>query len=151
MKMRIFRDGVVFAEGSSLLEIADFAGEDVSRYSFDREQVRDAEYESALRRIMAAHAAALAAARDRYSDAEREGWNELVADAQAGGGACIEQYAARIGVSVSDAISRVLQARDSYRRAYGDATGTLTALRDRADALYADGDVDGLRTLGWPA
>ena len=89
---------------------------------------------AAYSRIHAGHADALGDLRDRYPQTEREGWHELVADATDGGGECIERYADELGVSVEDAISRVLAAREGYRKGFGKATGKLTRLRDEIDA-----------------
>jgi len=114
-----------------------------------RQQVLGRAYGSALGRIKQAYAAALADARARYSDTEREGWHELIADAKDSGGDCIENYAENLGVSVSEAVDRVLTARDKYRAAYGKATGKLTKLRDEADVLYEAGDIDGLEAMEW--
>jgi hypothetical protein len=50
-KMKIFRDGVYFAEGTDLQKIADIAGEDVSRYSFDPQEqaeIKAAEADNAV-------------------------------------------------------------------------------------------------------
>ena len=98
--------------------------------------------QSACRRIYQGHAEALSALRDRYPQTEREGWHELVADAKDGGGECIEDYAAELGVSVEDAVSRVLSARQGYRKGYGYATGKLTKLRDQIDAAETVEELD---------
>ena len=115
------------------------------------EQVRkdalDAAYNAALNHAQQQHATALANVTARYPQTERDGWPELVADAQAGSGECIEAYALAQGVSVSDAATRVLDARSGYRKAWGEATGNLVALRDQVDALYAAGDVEGLKSI----
>ena len=103
---------------------------------------------SAYSRIHAGHAEALAELRDRFPQTEREGWHELIADAKDGGGECIEDYAAELGVSVEDAVSRVLTARQGYRKGYGSATGKLTKLRDQVDAAET---VEDLEAITWPA
>ena len=103
---------------------------------------------SAIRRIHAGHAEALSELRDRFPQTEREGWHELVGDAKDGAGECIEDYAAELGVSVEDAVSRVLSARQGYRKGYGAATGKLTRLRDQVDAAET---VEDLEAITWPA
>ena len=102
---------------------------------------------SALRRIHTGHAEALANLRDRYPQTEREGWHELIADAKDGGGECIEDYAAALGISVENAVSRVLSVRQGYRKGYGAATGKLTKLRDQVDAAETVTDLD---SIDWP-
>ena len=102
---------------------------------------------SATRRIHQGHADALTELRDRFPQTEREGWHELVDDAKDGAGECIEDYAAELGVSVEDAVSRVLTARQGYRKGYGKATGTLTRLRDQVDAADTVADLD---AIDWP-
>ena len=95
-------------------------------------------------RIKKSHAEALRDARERYSDTEREGWSELVADAKAGEGSVIEGYAAELGISVSDAAERILTVREGYRQAYGQATGKLTRLRDAVDAAETAEDLEAI-------
>ena len=102
---------------------------------------------AAYSRIKQGHADAVADLRDRYPQTEREGWHELVADAKDGGGECIERYAAELDVSVEDAISRVLAAREVYRKGFGEATGKLTRLRDQVDAAET---VEELESVKWP-
>lgn len=106
-------------------------------------------YVLALSRLKSAHTEALSNAHDRYAPTEREGWHELVKDAEVGSGECLEAYAEDLGVSVSDAASRVMTSRDKYRAAYGKATGHLTKLRDEADTLFEVGDTEGLKALEW--
>lgn len=38
--MKIYRDGVYFAQGENLQDIAGIAGEDVSRYSYDLDELK---------------------------------------------------------------------------------------------------------------
>ena len=99
---------------------------------------------SALSRINQGHADALAELRDRYPQTEREGWHELVSDAKDGAGECIERYADELGVSIEDAISRVLAAREGYRKGFGEATGKLTRLRDKIDAAETVEELEGI-------
>ena len=111
------------------------------------ERALESARQSAYRRIHQGHANALAELRDRFPQTEREGWHELIADAKDGAGECIKDYAAELGVSVEDAVSRVLTARQGYRKGYGKATGTLTRLRDQVDAADTVADLD---AIDWP-
>ena len=115
-----------------------------------KEQVEAEALESArrraLKRVKEGHAEALKEARERYSDTEREGWHELIADAKEGEGDCLREYAESLGINESDAAERVLSARDSYRKAYGKATGKLTRLRDAVDKVET---VEELDAIGW--
>ena len=101
---------------------------------------------AAYTRIKEGHAEALRDARERYSDTEREGWSELVTDAQAGEGSVIEGYADELGISVADAAERILTVREGYRQLYGQATGKLTRLRDAVDAAES---VEALNDIDW--
>ena len=95
-------------------------------------------YNQVIRSIKDEHSETLKDARDRYSNVEREGWSELVEDAKNGGGTCIEKYAEKLNISVEDAVDRILTRREQYRTAYGNATGQLTDLRDKADNILSD-------------
>ena len=109
----------------------------------------EAAYRDAMRRIKGGHASELAAVTDRYPQTERDGWPELVEDAKAGSGGCIQAYADSLGINVSDAATRVMASRNDYRAAWGQATGKLTALRDQADSAYEAGDIEALDLLDW--
>ena len=110
------------------------------------ERTLESARQSAYRRIHQAHTDALAELRDRFPQTEREGWHELVQDAKEGNGECIENYATELGVSVNDAITRVLSAREGYRKAYGTATGKLTNLRDLVDSSES---IEELESINW--
>ena len=112
------------------------------------ERTLESARQSAYRRIHQGHADALTELRDRFPQTEREGWHELVGDAKDGAGECIEDYAAELGISVEDAVSRVLSARQGYRKGYGQATGKLTRLRDQIDAAETVAD---LEAITWPS
>lgn len=98
------------------------------------QEQQNAARQAAMRRIERQHKAALAELVSRYPQTERDGWHELVDDAKAGSGSCIEAYSGELGVSVEDAISRVLGAREAFRVAWAEATARATAQRDALDA-----------------
>ena len=126
-------------------------GEWVEAETDAQREVREAEElenarSDALRRAHAGHSDSLSDLHTRYPQTEREGWHELVEDAKAKEGECIEDYAAELGVSISDAADRVLAAREGYRKGYGKATGKLTRLRDKIDSAET---VEELQGIDW--
>lgn len=103
--------------------------------------------DSAMTRVKQGHANAMSAITDRFPLTEREGWPILVKQAEAGTGGALTAYATALGVTESDASTRVLTASATTEQLYGQATGTLTALRDQVDAAT---DVATLQAIDWP-
>jgi hypothetical protein len=114
-----------------------------------KSQVLEREYNAAYQRIEEQFYNSLKqdANVDRYHQFEIDGWHELVKDAEAGSGASLTEFASELGVSESDAATRILNNRDSFKPPYGKCVGWFTAKRDQADELYNNGDVEGLQDL----
>lgn len=114
-----------------------------------KSQVLEDEYSAAYERIKNSFVESLQndANMDRYDQYEIDGWHELVKDAQTGSGDALTAFANELGVSESDAATRILNNRDSFKTPYGKCVGWLTAKRDQADSMYNNGDVEGLKAL----
>jgi len=131
--MRILRDGEFFATGDDLQAIADLASEDVSRYSFHPDDLR----EKQLAEINARCEKELQALRVTYPYSEVLTWDKQEAEARAGGGPLIDALAAARGIDKQELIARIIAKADAYATAVGEILGRRQA---EEDALHEQGD-----------
>lgn len=87
--------------------------------------------------------------KSRYPQLEREGWHNLVKNAENGEGKCIENYAAELNITVEEACQRILKAKENYEIIYGKATGKLTRKRDQIDQAYKNENIEELENIKW--
>lgn len=101
---------------------------------------------AAIERIEAGYQQELSIIHKRFPNMEREGWHELIKDAENGVGECIDEYSASLDISIEKACERVINANSAYRKLYGKATGKLTLLRDKVDVAK---NIDDLVRINW--
>lgn len=109
----------------------------------------------AMERLVAAHGQALVQIESRYPLAEKLGWHRLEkaveafrADGTVTAG--LAAYCTATGLGHEEAVERIEGAVEAYDVAYGEATGTLTRLRDEADAALEALDLEALEGITWP-
>jgi len=124
--MRILRDGEFFATGNDLQRIADIAGEDVSRYSFHPEDLK----EHLLKEINNRYEEELQSLRKDYPYSEVLTWDKQEAEARAGDGPLITAIAAERGLTKEELISKIIEKADAYAVTVGAILGRRQAEED---------------------